>query len=337
MTDMPRRALGQTGFSVTEFSFGCAGIGGLFRACPEDQAIATLNAAWEAGIRAFDTAPFYGTGLSERRLGAFLAGKSRDQVVVSTKAGRLLTPVAPDAAPDYGFVGGLPAQVSFDYSGDGLVSSVEASLTRLGLNRIDILYVHDIGTYAHGPDNAARHMADLTTTGFAALARLKQQGVIRAWGLGVNETAVCLEVLRHSQPDVILLAGRYTLLDRSAEADLLPICRARGVPLVIGGVFNSGILATGAVPDAQFNYAPAPPEVVDRVQAMQRICSAAGTTLLTAALRFPLAEPAVASVLLGNADPVALAQNLRAARQPVDASVFRETRPCALTAGIPSA
>lgn len=332
---MPRRTLGQTGLSLTEFSFGCAGIGGLFRACPEDQATATLNAAWQAGIRAFDTAPFYGTGLSEQRLGAFLAGKPRDQVAVSTKAGRLLTPVAPDAAPDYGFVGGLPAQVTFDYSGDGIAASVQASLTRLGLERIDILYVHDIGTYAHGADNAARHMADLTATGFAALERLKQQGVIRAWGLGVNETTVCLEVMRRAQPDVILLAGRYTLLDRSAEADLLPMCRARDVPLVIGGVFNSGILATGAVRGAQFNYAPALPAVMNRVQAMQRICTAADTTLLTAALRFPLVEPAVASVLLGNADPIALAQNLQAARQPVDARVFRDTRPFALTTGIP--
>ena len=299
-------------------------IAGLYQDCPDDQATATLTAAWAAGIRSFDTAPFYGTGLSEQRLGQFLADKPRDGFVISTKAGRLLIPVRSGTAPEYGFVGGLPARVVFDYSGPGIRRSVGESLARLGLARIDILYLHDIGSYAHGPAQAARHMGALVASGFAELEVLKAEGVIGAWGLGVNEVAVCLEVMAQRRPDVILLAGRYTLLDRSAQAQLLPLCRELGVPLVIGGVLNSGILATGAVPGARFDYALATPDICQRVTAMQAICQAGGVSLLSAALRFALADPVVASVLLGNSDPVGLAQNLAAGQVVVDPQVFAD-------------
>ena len=322
MTDMPRRALGRTGLTLTEFSFGGAGIAGLYQACPPEQAAATLQAAWASGIRSFDTAPFYGCGLSEQRLGAFLANMPRDDYVLSSKVGRLLIPTTVEDAPDYGFVGANPARVHFDYSAAGIEMSFEQSLRRLGLDRIDILYVHDIGAYAHGAVEGARHLADLLGSGVAALERLKSQGRLAAWGLGVNETEVCVQMLQESQPDVILLAGRYTLLDRSAEAELLPLCQAKGVPLVIGGVFNSGILATGAIPGARFDYAPASAEICARVDVLAAACAAKGVALPSAALRFALANPCVASVLLGNSDPHGLYQNLHAAQMPVDPTLF---------------
>ncbi len=319
---MPRRPLGRSGRSITEYGFGCAGIAGMYQACPPDQAQDALSAAWDLGLRYFDTAPFYGHGLSELRLGAFLAGKPRDEVLISTKAGRLLTPVAPGAAPDNGFVGGLPALVHFDYSHDGILRSVEESLNRLRLSHIDLLYVHDIGAFAHGPVEGARHMADLTASGLAALERLKAEGVIGGWGLGVNEAEVCLQMLRRGPLDAILLAGRYTLLDRRAEATLLPVSLAMDVPLIIGGVLNSGILASGAVPGARFDYVPASADILDRVAAMDQLCAASGTTLLSAALGFPLQSRAVASVLIGATDAASLTQNLKAARQRPAAHLY---------------
>ncbi len=221
----------------------------------------------------------------------------------------------------------------FDYSHDAILRSVDESLTRLKTDHIDILYVHDIGTYTHGPADAARHMAALTRTGIPALNRLKDQGVIGAWGVGVNETAVCLDLLARGPLDVILLAGRYTLLDRQAEADLLPICRAQGVPLVIGGVLNSGILATGPVAGARFNYEPASPDILDRVTGLERECAAEGCSLLSAALNFPLQNPAVAAVLLGASDPASLQQNLEAARVQPAPQLYLDTAPFTLRAG----
>lgn len=332
MTDMPRRTLGQTGLAVSRFGFGCAGIAGLYQACPPDQAMATLEAAWAAGIRYFDTAPFYGAGLSEQRLGAFLASKPRDSVVISTKVGRLLTPVAEGTAADNGFVGGLPATVHFDYSHDAILRSVDESLTRLRTDHIDILYVHDIGAFTHGPAEGVRHMAALTGSGISALNRLKEQGVIKAWGVGVNEIAVCLDLLARGPLDVILLAGRYTLLDRQAEAGLLPVCHAQGVPLVIGGVLNSGILATGPVAHARFNYEPASQEILHRVKGLEHECLTAGSTLLSAALNFPLHNPDVAAVLLGAADPVSLQQNLDAAHRQPAPQLYLDTAPYSLRA-----
>lgn len=326
---LPTRVLQPSGLRLTEASFGCAGIAGLYRACPEAQAMDTLQAAWDGGIRYFDTAPFYGAGLSEQRLGRFLADKPRAQVVVSTKVGRLLDPVSVADAPDYGFVGGLPARVRFDYSGAGIRASLADSLARSGLDRFDILYVHDIGGYAHGTE-AARHWADFTASGIAALNALKAEGVIKAWGLGVNEVEVCLDLLAIEPVEVILLAGRYTLLDRRAEAALLPRLRDCGGSLVVGGVYNSGILATGAVPGAMFDYAPAAPEIMARVAGISERCEARGQDRLAAALQFPLADPQVASVLIGSAVPRSLLQNLTLMQQPVDAAIFAEAAEFAL-------
>lgn len=329
MTVLPHRRLQPSGLALTRSGFGCAGIAGLYRACSETEAMATLQAAWEGGLRYFDTAPFYGTGLSEQRLGRFLADKPRDAVVVSTKVGRLLEAVPADQAPDYGFVDALPARVRFDYSGDGLRASLADSLARSGLARFDILYVHDIGSYAHGAE-AARHWADFTGSGIAALEALKAEGVIGAWGLGVNEVEVCLELLALHPVEVILLAGRYTLLDRRAEAELLPRLRACGGALVVGGVYNSGILASGAVAGAMFDYAEAGPDILARVRGITDLCAARGQDRMAAALQFPLAEPRVASVLIGSATVQSLRQNLDLAAQAVDPAIFAEVAGFAL-------
>jgi D-threo-aldose 1-dehydrogenase len=311
------RPLGSTGLRLTQAGFGTAGIAGLYRECPEEVAMATLAAAWEAGIRYFDTAPFYGAGLAEQRLGRFLADRKRSDVVVSTKVGRLLRETTPAAAPDYGFVGAPPLEVHYDYSRDGILRSLEASLARSGLDRFDLLLIHDIGGRTHGAD--PRPMAELTGSGIAALEALKRQGVIAGWGMGVNEIEVCLELARIAEPDVILLAGRYTLLDRTAEAELLPLCRKRGIALVIGGVLNSGILATGPIPGSTFDYAPAPAAIMARVERMAEI---AGDDLLVAALQFPLTEPAVASVLVGASDPKSVERSVEALFRPIEAKLY---------------
>jgi D-threo-aldose 1-dehydrogenase len=308
---MRRNPIGDTGLSVTAISFGCSGIGNLFRKVEDDEAQAVLEHAWTRGIRYFDTAPHYGRGLSEQRLGAFLRGRPREEVVISTKVGRLLSP-GPALEEADGFVEPLPNAVRYDYSGDGIEESFEGSCERLGTSRVDILYVHDIGGYTHGEAGHARHMADLMSSGLDRLRRLKEQGRIRAFGLGVNETQVCLDVMAQARIDIILLAGRLTLLDRSAEADLVPACQRTGTSLVLGGIFNSGILATGPVPGARYYYGPAPQEVIDRVRGLERDAASQGRSLAEAALRFAMDHPSAASVLLGTSKVSSLERNLAA-------------------------
>ena len=307
---MNKRRIGTTALEVTEISFGGAAIGGLYRACPREAAMATLETAWNAGLRYFDTAPFYGFGLSERRTGDFLRDKPRSSYVLSTKVGRLFRPVPEDQVPDHSYVDPLPFALDYDYSYDGIMRSVEFSYARLGLNRIDILFVHDIGVYTHGVEKTKLHLRQLMEGGLKALQELKSTGTIAAYGLGVNEVSICLDVLKRAPLDCILLASRYSLLDRSAEAELLPLCRERKASLIIGGVFNSGILATGPVEGAHFDYLPATREILDRVGAMQKIAAEGDYPLAAAAFQFPLHEPVVASVLTGTAKPANLKRNL---------------------------
>jgi D-threo-aldose 1-dehydrogenase len=318
---MKRRFVGKAEVSLTEIGFGASAIAGLYRAVSRDAAEETLTTAWEAGIRYFDTAPFYGFGLSERRLGDFLRDKPRESYVLSSKVGRLLHPAPDHEVPDHGFVDPLPFRPDYDYTYDGVMRSLESSLARLGLNRIDILYVHDIGAYTHGPE-ADRHLRDLLSGGIRALDELRTEGAIRAFGLGVNEVEICLEVLKEVDLDCLLLANRYTLLDRTAGMELIPECSRRGVSLVIGGVFNSGILATGPVPGAHYEYGPAPQEILDRVASLERIASSHGVSLAAAALQFPLRNPAVSSVLIGTAKPESLIRNLRLLEQPIRPQVW---------------
>lgn len=319
---MQTRKIGRTDLSVTEYSFGTAPLGGMYRACPHDVAMATLDAAWESGIRFIDTAPWYGFGLAERRVGDFLREKPKGSYVLSTKVGRLQRPVPDDQVPSHGFVDPLPFETDYDYSYDGIMRSVDFSYARLGLNRIDILFVHDIGVYTHGAARNAVYLRQLFDGGLKALEELKSSGAISAYGLGVNEVPVCLDVMAQADLDCILLAGRYTLLDRTATAELLPLCERKKTSLVVGGVFNSGILATGPVEGSHFDYMPATPEVLDKVAAMEAIATSQGLPLAAPAIQFPLQNPVVASVLLGTAKPSSLQRNMELTERSLQPSDF---------------
>lgn len=321
---MKTRRIGTTDLGVTEISFGAAALGGLYRACPRDQAMETLEAAWASGIRYFDVAPWYGLGLGERYVGDFLRAKPESEYVLSTKVGRLLRPVPTGTVPDYGYVDPLSFDADYDYSYDGIMRSVDFSYARLGLNRIDILYVHDIGGYTHGAEKNAVYLKQLLDSGIRALEELKSSGRIKAFGLGVNEVPVCLDVMRNADIDVILMAGRYTLLDRSAVAELLPLCRKKGTSLVVGGVFNSGILATGAVEGSHFDYMPATPDVLAKVKAMEEIAKRHGVPLAAPALQFPLRDPVVSSVLIGTAKASSLDRNMQLFEPRLPDSIFPE-------------
>lgn len=300
------RALGTTGLRLSELSFGAAAIGGLYAPVARDTAMTAMQAAWDVGMRYFDTAPFYGFGLSERRVGDFLRDKTG--YVLSTKVGKLLRAVPHGQIPDYGFVEPLPFAVEFDYSYDGIMRSYEFSLARLGLNRIDILYVHDLERQNLGAAYDS-HFASFMEGGLNALEELKSSGAIAAYGLGFNEVAGVLNVMNRARMDCLLLAGRYSLLDRTGAAEVMPKCLAAGTGVVIGGVFNSGILATGAVPGAHFDYGPASADIITRVNTMEAAAKAQGTTLPAAAMRFALDHPAVVSVLIGSAKASSLTRN----------------------------
>jgi D-threo-aldose 1-dehydrogenase len=307
---MDQRSVGRTGLKLTTIGFGCAGIGGLYRSVPRSLAEETIATAWDAGIRYFDVAPHYGAGLAERRTGDFLRDKPAGSYVLSTKVGRILVPLGPGESEPEGFIDPLPFKRRYDYSYDGIMRSVETSLARLGLGRVDILYVHDIGVLTHGREANDRHLRDLLDSGMRALEELKGTGTISAFGLGVNEVAVCLDVMSRAALDCILLAGRYTLLDRCAESELLSRCAEAKTSLVVGGVFNSGILATGAAPGAHFDYGPASEDILDRVRKLEEVAARHGIPLAAAALQFPLINPNVASVLIGTAKPASLTNNL---------------------------
>jgi D-threo-aldose 1-dehydrogenase len=292
----------------------------------------TLEAAWKGGIRYFDVAPWYGLGLAERRFGDFLLDKPRDSYVLSTKVGRLLRPVADGTVPDYGYVDPLSFDADYDYSYDAIMRSMEFSYARLGLNRIDILYVHDIGSYTHGKAKNKHYLSQLLGSGIKALEQLKSSGVIRAYGLGVNEVQVCLDVMAEADLDCILLAGRYTLLDRSAVSELLPLCEKKKTSLVIGGVFNSGILATGPVSGAHFDYLPASQEVLAKVSAMEAVGQRYNVPLAAAAMQFPLQKSIVASVLIGTAKAASLNRNLPLADLSLPDGLYDDCEPFTLVA-----
>ncbi|HSV19746.1 MAG TPA: aldo/keto reductase [Casimicrobiaceae bacterium] len=301
-------------------ALGGAPLGNLFRALDDATAHATVQAALAAGTSYFDTAPHYGHGLSERRIGAALHGVPRPAFLLSTKVGRLLTACTDAPRAQHGYVDTLPFVQHYDYTGRGMRRSLEESLRRLGLGHVDIAYVHDIDAATHGAEHP-RHLRDLYASGLAELARMKEEGIIAAYGLGVNDVAICIEVLARADLDVLLVAGRYTLADQSALATLLPMCRARGVAVVLGGPFNSGILASGAHPAdgtaPYFNYAPAPASLIERVAAIEGICSDYGVPLKAAALQFPRGHAAVACVLAGARTPAEVEENARLARLPI--------------------
>jgi D-threo-aldose 1-dehydrogenase len=309
--------------------FGGAPVGNLYRALSDDDAVALIRHAYDAGARYFDTAPHYGQGLSEHRVGAGLRNTPRDTFVLSTKVGRLLTPSRAAPTAQNGYVDVLPFVQHYDYTSGGVLRSLDDSLQRLGMSRIDFVYIHDIDAATHG-DAHPQHFEHMLHGALPTLAALKAAGTIGGYGLGVNDVGICLDTLRHADLDVILLAGRYTLADQSALATLLPECMRRGVAIVLGGPFNSGILASGARPHdgsaPRFNYAPATDRVVARVAAIEGVCAEFGVPLKAAALQFPTGHPAIACVLPGARSCSEFDDNLAMARLPIPTEFWKALR-----------
>lgn len=293
MPEFATRAIGNTSLKVTELGLGCAAMAGNHRPVADEDIAGAIDEALNQNIRFVDTAPFYGFGRSEHFVGAGL--RHRDNYVLSTKAGRLLAPGYPTTSVADEWPGSFPFHPVYDYSYDGVMRSYEDSLQRLGVSRIDILLLHDIGVMQHGEEANKPLFADAMSGGYKALDELRRAGDIRAIGLGVNEREVCLQAMEHGHWDTFLLAGRYTLLEQTPLDDLFPACEKAGTSIILGGPFNSGILVGGDT----WNYAKAPADVVDRVTAISRVCESHGIPLPAAALQFPLGSPLVSSVIPG--------------------------------------
>lgn len=315
---------GTGGISFTELGFGAAPLGNLYRAISEAEAQAVLETAWAAGVRYFDTAPLYGFGLSETRMNHFLRGKPRGDYVLSTKVGRLLSAVPPGQGDGAGKWFEVPSRKErFDYSHDGVLRSLEASLERLGQDRIDLLYAHDLDVFTHGSEAAKQaRLEEFMAGGYRALCRLRDEGVIAGFGAGVNEWEACDWLMERGEFDIFLLAGRFTLLEQGALG-FMDKAAALGVGVVIGGPYNSGILATGPRPGAHYNYDTAPQEVLDRVSRLQRVCDSHGVRLVDAAYRFPLLHPATISVIPGGQGQSEMDSNIRAAGAAIPVTLWQ--------------
>ena len=322
------RPLGRTGVALTQLGFGGAPLGELFTRVSEADAEATLAAAWAAGIRYYDTAPWYGRGLSEHRTGRFLYRQKRSDYILSTKVGRILrAPPEPDNFDTGFWSGGLHFEHRFDYSYDGVMRAFEDSQQRLGINRIDLLLIHDLDYWHHSTEpKVAAYLAQLFTGGWRALAELKAAGRIGGIGAGINELGMMPRFLDLVDIDFFLVALRYTLMEQETLETELPRCAERGVGIVIGGVFNSGILATGAVPGAKYNYADAPPAALDKVGRIEAVCRRHKVPLVAAALQFPLGHPSVASVIPGAFQPAHITANLGHFRHPIPADLWAELK-----------
>jgi len=325
MKPTERRPLGRTGKECTILGFGTSPIGNLFRAIPDGEAQAMLDLAWARGLRVFDTAPAYGNGLSERRCGQALRPYPRDEYLLSTKVGRLLKP-SREPVDGGRCVDIPPFRLVLDYGYDAAMRSVEDSLQRLGTSYLDIALIHDVDTPNFGPELQRLHFRTAMDGAYRALADLRDQGVVGAVGLGVNEWQVCEEALGHGDFDCFLLAGRYTLLEQDPVESFLPRCAARGVSLLIGGAYNGGILATGPGPDAKYNYKPAPAAIQERVRRIQAVCDSHGISLPSAALQFPLGHPSVACVLLGTRYVPQLEANLQWFTADIPADLWDELK-----------
>ncbi|MGS0684479.1 aldo/keto reductase [Nakamurella sp. GG22] len=326
---MEIRTIPRGNIDLTVVGYGGAPIGNIFRAVSAVDAQAQIDAAWDAGIRAFDTAPMYGHGLSEHRLGHALLEHDRNEYVLSTKVGRTLVP-APRGSFDSGvWVDVPPFRAEFDYSYDAVLRQVEDSLQRMCQDRFDMLFVHDIDRYTHG-ENQPQRFEEAIAGAFPALIRLRDEGVVRAIGAGVNEADVCVDVVKRVDVDVLLLAGRYTLLEQDPVNDLLPLCAENNVSVLLGGVFNSGILATGPTPSAKFNYAPAPPEILERTGRLDAICRQHGVPLPAAAIQFTIAHPVIKQVILGARTTDQQAQNLTWLETPIPGEFWRDCRAAGL-------
>jgi D-threo-aldose 1-dehydrogenase len=329
-----RREIRQTGVELSELGFGGGGLGELFVKVSDAQADETLEASWDGGQRFFDSAPFYGAGLSEHRIGRFLRWRPRGEFVASTKVGRVLrAPQDPAAWAGGGiWIGGLPFGHYWDFSFDGIMRSHEDSLQRLGLNRVDMLVIHDLDSHHHDDDARARHWGDLEASGWQALAQLRDSGAVGAVGAGINVVGTGGDVegdiqrfLDRFDLDFFIIAGRYTLLDQTALEDI-ELCRSRGVDIIVGAVFNSGLLAHGPVEGATFNYQPASPELLERTARLAAVCDRHDVPLRAAAMQFPLAHRTVRSVLSGPISADEARESLRAYDFAIPAALWEDLR-----------
>jgi len=330
--DLQRKMLGRTGLGLSILGFGGTGLGNMYTAMSESEAIVTLDAAYAAGLRYFDTAPLYGHGLSELRLGSGLRRFAGPDLVVSTKVGWRLRPTL-GGASDAGLFQNITAFSRFnDYSYDGVMRSFEDSLNRLGAERVDILLIHDVDRRNQG-ERLPEVFRMAMTGAYKALLSLREQGLVKAIGCGLNEWEACQQFAEAGDFDCFLLAGRYTLLEQESLKSFLPLCERRGIGIILGGPYNSGILASGAVKGAWFDYAPAGAAVLSKVAGIDGVCRHHGVPLKAAALQFPLHHPCVASVIPGTRSPDELAENLNMLRVPIPSEFWRDLRSRSLLDG----
>ena len=324
MSSIPQREIGNTGTHVTEFGLGTAPLGDLFVALSEQTAQETLQAAWDVGVRLFDTSPFYGNGKSEHRVGHFLRQQPRDEFVLSTKVGRVFRPVRNSAEfENGGFLGALPFEFTVDYSYDGIMRSYEDSLQRLSLPSIDLLVIHDLDFYFYETEARVNaYLTQLFTSGWRALDELRRHGLIKGVGAGINELGMIPRFLDLVDLDFFLVAYGYNLLTQAMLAEEFPLCAQRGISIIVGAVFASGILATGAVPGAHYFYAPASPEIIAKTDRIAQVCQRFETPLPCAALQFLLAHPTVAAIIPGALEPAHVQANFDLLQHPIPGELW---------------
>lgn len=316
MNPLQKVHLGRSSVAVTRLGLGGGGVAGLFTDVSEQTAIGAVHRSLDLGINLLDTAPEYGNGKTELRVGHALKGRNRDSFVLCTKIGKLLAPEDPDKVFSPEFINPLPFRLVYDYSYEGTLRSLDESLKRLGMDRVDVLYLHD-------PDD---YYDEAIKGAYPALRKLRAEGVVSAIGVGMNQAEMLARFARECEFDCFLVAGRYTLLDQIALKELLPLCLQKGISVVIGGPYNSGILATGAVPGAKFNYVDAPPEVMEKVRDIEAICARYSTPLRAAALQFPLSHPAVAAIIPGAKSAAEAEENYRMIEFPIPAEFWADLR-----------
>ena len=328
MTTLAQRQIGNTAAYVTQFGLGCGPLGDNFEAISEEQAQQTLQTAWDAGVRYFDTAPFYGYGKSEHRLGHFLRQQPRQEFVISTKVGRIFRAAADPATFDKGtWSGGLPFEFTVDFTYGGIMRSFEDSLQRLSLPSVDLLVIHDLDFYFHQTEARVNaYLAQLFTDGWRALEELRRHGLIKGVGAGINELGMIPRFLELVDLDFFLVAYGYNLLTQAMAAEEFPLCAEQGISLIIGAVFASGILVTGAVPGARYYYAPASPEIMAQTERIEAVCRHHETPLPAAALQFLLAHPLVSAIIPGALAPEQVAANVSMLEQPIPPALWAELK-----------
>jgi D-threo-aldose 1-dehydrogenase len=320
------RKLGKSKLEVTILGLGGAPLGDFYARLPEEEALGTVAAAYQHGLRLFDTAPLYGMGLSEHRFGHVLRRLPHD-FVLCTKVGRYMLPQPADQVDHSWFKGGLNMRPVYDYSYDGTMRVIEQSFQRLGLERIDVLHIHDVDIWTHGSREAYEARFKESMAGaYRALHKLREDGVISAIGVGVNENEPLLRYAAEGDFDCFMLAGRYTLLEQTSLDDLLPLCAQKGIGIITAGPYNSGILATGAVPGAKYNYKDAPPDIMERVAKIEAVCKRHKVSLPAAALQFPLGHPSVAAMVPGAVKPSEVERNIALMAEPISADLWAELK-----------